>query len=66
MSPALIYPLGCRRAQAGLAVLQSSFRPAIYLAHGSVYMSMLLSQFIPPSPSSAVSILYICVSIPPL
>ena len=34
-----------------LPALYSSFLPAIYFIHGSVYMLMLLSQFIPPSPS---------------
>ena len=35
---------------------------------GSVYVLMLLSQFIPPSPSLTVSasVLYVCVSIPAL
>ena len=33
--------------QAGLPVLYSSFLLAIYFTHGSVYMSMLLSQFYP-------------------
>ena len=51
-----------------LPVLYSTFPLAIYFIHDRVYMSMLLSQFIPPSPSSCVhmSILYICVSIPAL
>ena len=31
----------------GLPVLYSSFSPAIYFTHGSVYMSMLLLPFIP-------------------
>ena len=40
--------------------------PTIYFTRGSVYMSMLRSQFILPSPSPTVSIPYICVSIPSL
>ena len=50
-------PLGLHRApgcQAGLPVLYSSFPLAVYFTHGSVYMPVLLSQFIPPSPSPAV------------
>ena len=42
--------------QAGVPALHSSFQPAIYFTHGSVYMSMLLSPFVPPSPSLTVSI----------
>ena len=38
-----------------LPVLYSSFLLAIYFAHGSVYTSVLLSQFVPPSPFPAVS-----------
>ena len=38
--------------QADLPVLCSSFPPAIHFAFGSVYMSMLLSHFVPASPSS--------------
>ena len=34
-------------------VLYDSVPLAIYFTHGSVYMPMLLSQFIPPSPSPA-------------
>ena len=34
---------------AGLPVLASSFPLAICFAHGSVYMSLLLCQFNPPS-----------------
>ena len=43
----------------------SSFLLAIYFAHGSVSMSMLLSKFVPLSLPCCVhkSILYICVSI---
>ena len=39
------------------------------LTHGSVYMSMLLSQSVPPSPSHPsvhMFILYVCISIPAL
>ena len=31
------------------------FPLAVYFTYGNVYVSMLLSQFVPPSPSSAVS-----------
>ena len=50
--------------QAGLPVLYGSFPLVICFTHGSVYMSMLLSQFIPPSPSPCFheSVLYVCIS----
>ena len=41
--------------QAELPVLDSSFLLAIRFTHGGVHMSVLLSQFIPPSPSPSVS-----------
>ena len=41
--------------QAELPVLYANFSLAIYFTPGSVYVSMLLSQFIPPSPSPAMS-----------
>ena len=37
----------------GLLVLHSNFPLASYFAYGSGYVSMLLSQFVPPSPSPA-------------
>ena len=37
--------------QAELPVLHSSFPLAIYFTYGNIYVSMLLSQFVPPSPS---------------
>ena len=37
--------------QAELPVLYSNFPLAVYFIPGSVYMSRLISQFIPPSPS---------------
>ena len=40
---------------AELPVLYSSFLPATYFTWGSVYMSKLLSRFVPPSPSPAGS-----------
>ena len=46
--------LGHHRARAELPVLYSRFPLAIYFTHGSVYMSFLISQFVPPSPSPAV------------
>ena len=52
--------------QAGLPVLHSSFLLVIYLTHDGIYMSMLPSQFVLPSLSPDVSILYICISIPSL
>ena len=61
-------PLGHHRAWAERLKLYSSFSLAICFAHGSVYMSILISQLIPSSPPSCVhvSVLYICVSIPAL
>ena len=41
--------------RAKLPVLSSSFPLAIYFTHGSVYMSVLLSWFIPSSSSPAAS-----------
>ena len=61
MSLALIYP-----SRLSQSTRLGSLCYRIYLAHGGVCVPMLLSQFIPPSPSSAVSVLYICVSIPSL
>ena len=52
--------------QAGLPVLYSSFPLVIHFTHDGVYMSVLPSQFVLPSLSPDVSILYICVSIPSL
>ena len=54
--------------QAELPVLCSSFPLAICFTHGSVYMSALLSQFIPLSlsPFSCPFPFYVCVSIPAL
>ena len=44
--------LGRHRAPScELPVLYSRFLLAIYFTHGSVYMSILISQFVPPSPS---------------
>ena len=46
--------LGCHRHQVELSVLQQL--PSSFLfTHDSVYISMLLSQFVPPSPSPAMS-----------
>ena len=45
---------------------KSSFPPAVYFTQGPVYMSMLLSPSVPPSPCPVCvhrSIPYICVSI---
>ena len=54
----ILFPLGHHRA--GLPVLHSSFLLVIYLTHGSVYTSMLFSQFVLASPSPAVS-LHLCL-----
>ena len=54
--------------RADLLVLYSRFPLAIYFIHGSVYMSIPISQFtLPPLPLCVhMSILYVCVSIPAL
>ena len=38
-----------------LPVLYSNFLLALYFTYGNVYISVLLSQFVPPSPAPAVS-----------
>ena len=48
-------PLGHHRVSGWLPVLYSNISPAICFTHGSVYMSMLLSPFVPLSPSPTVS-----------
>ena len=45
---------------AELPVLHSGFPLAIRFTHGSVYMSSLISQFIPHSPSPNMSTLWSC------
>ena len=43
----------------------SKFRLAIYFAYGDVYVSMLLSQFLPPLHRCVhKSVFYVCISIP--
>ena len=44
-----------KQHQAELSVLYRSFTLAIYFIRGSVYMSMLLPQFVPLSPYPTVS-----------
>ena len=51
--------------KAGFPVLYSSFPLLIYPTHGSVYMSVILSQFILPSPSPAVSTSLFSISLSP-
>ena len=46
-----------------LPVLYSRFLLALYFTHGSVYMSIPISQFILLIPHVHKSILYICISI---
>ena len=54
--------------RADLPVLCSSFPLAIHFTFGSVYVSMLLSRFVPASPSTHVlkSVPYVCIFIPAL
>ena len=58
--------LGCHRAPSWAPCLYCMFPLAIYFTLSSVFMSNLISQFIPLSPSPNMSILYIYVSIPAL
>ena len=51
---------------AWLAVWYSSFLPAVYFAHGMVYVSIRLSQFTHPLLSPLCPQVHICVSIPAL
>ena len=43
--------------QAGIPVLNSSFPLAIYFTQDGAYMSMLLSQFLPPNPNPILFLL---------
>ena len=52
--------------KAELPALYGRFPPAVSFACGHVYVSMLLSQFIPPSPSRTVSASLFSVSASPL
>ena len=47
-----------------LPVSHSNFPLAVYFTYGNVYITTLLSQFVPPSPSHTVckSVLYVCIS----
>ena len=48
-------------------MLYGNFPLALCFTHGNVYVSVLLSQFVPPFPSPTVSTcLCVCVSIPAL
>ena len=46
---------GVREHRIKLPVWYSNFPLAIFLTYGNVYISMLLSQFVPPSPSPVMS-----------
>ena len=52
----------------GLSSLSSysKFPLAIYFTYGNIYISILVSQFVPPSPSLTVSISLFSVSVSPL
>ena len=54
-----------RDCQAGIPVLYSNCSPDIYFTHGSVYMLMLLSPFIPLSPFPIVSMSPFSISASP-
>ena len=53
-NPPIPPPRSSQSTNAELPVSYSSFTLAIYFTHGSVYMSVLVSQFIPTSPSYPV------------
>ena len=59
-------PLGCYRALVWIPWITQQI-PIGYFTYGNVYVSILLSPYIPPSPSStcplSMSVLYVCVSI---
>ena len=59
LEPPLLPPisslLSLTEHRAGVPVLYSRFPLVIYFTHDSVYMSMLLSELILPSPSPSVS-----------
>ena len=46
-------PLGPHRASGWTPWRYSSFPLAVCLTHGNIYMPVLISQFVPPSPSPA-------------
>ena len=48
-------PQGHQRAASWAPCVIRNFLPAVYFTHGSVYMSMLLSQSAPPSPFPTMS-----------
>ena len=68
-SPPPFYPSRVSHsARLGSLCYTATSLQTIYFAHGSVYMSMLLSQFVLSSASPHVhkSVPYICISIPAL
>ena len=72
--PLIPLPRGCHRApglsslhqRCELAASYSKFPLPIYSTCGSGYVSMLLSQLVPPSPSPTVSTSLLFVSVSPL
>ena len=62
-------PLGCHKELVELPESNSKFPLAIYFTYSDIYVSMLLPQFLSPSPSPCCvpkSLLYVCFSIPAL
>ena len=55
LSPPHPTHLACHRALDWALWLHSNFPLAISFTHGNIYVSILLSQFVPPSPSHTVS-----------
>lgn len=54
-SPPHSIPLGHKRAKAELPVLNINFPIAIYFTHSNIYIPMLFSQFVQPSPPHVMS-----------
>ena len=57
--------LGCHRVP-GWAPCVVKQLPTMYFTRGNLYISVLLFQFIPPSPFPILSILHVCTSLPAL
>ena len=58
-------PLGCRRALDLSSLRNRKFPRAVCFTYGNVYVSVLLSQFVPPSPPLTVTTRLFSVSVSP-
>ena len=62
-------PLDGQRAQGWAPCVTQEIPTGIYYTYGNVYVSIVLPQFVPPSPSPTVStclVFYVCISATPL